>query len=774
MRIHHHSSLLLRGVFIFIVFLSFDSFAQKVSEITVSGNQRIEKQAILKKIGNRVGKKFIFSKVTQDVKNLMSTKQFLNVEVFREVLGDQVSLNYKVTEKPVVVNYEFVGNSKKSDEDLLDVLDLKPYEFLEFGRLGNAVEEIKKFYEDKGYFLADVDFEVVPVKKGESVKVVFNVTENARVKVKKINFVGNSKIATEKIKGLLMTKEAMFFSFMTGSGDYKRDAFLRDLQVINFLYLDEGYLDVKVSPIDFSFSSDKKFIFLTVKIEEGDKYKVDDVNFAGDVLFTHEELLKDIGIDDKEYFSWSQIQRDIQVLQAKLGDLGYAYANVVPQNKPNKENNTVQLIFDFEKGQKVYFGDISITGNYRTRDKVVRRELEILEGELYNETLKRESLSNIKRLGFFEEVNFNTSVSENNSNIMNVEIEVKERNTGSIQLTAGYSSFQKFTLGGQLSQSNFLGKGQNLALSMQWSDREQLFSLNFTEPHFRDSDWSLGFEGYKSKRLRIEYDEEKVGGAIRVGHPLGKYFRTYLRYRLDETEINMDPSYEDPAIFPVNTVNGTTSSLTWGLIFDKRNDRFSATKGLFAQTSIEYAGVGGDIDFTKFESNFRYFKDIFWKFVFRNNLSYGLIRSNSSGEPPFNELYRLGGPYSLRGFTYGSVGKRVFSQKREADLIAAGFSAAVAKNSALVVFGGKQKLVYSAELEFPLIEEAKIKGVMFFDIGDSDDKINFSNFRSDIGFGFRWLSPMGPLRFEWGFPLDRKKELNEASSNFEFSIGSPF
>ena len=237
----------------------------------------------------------------------------------------------------------------------------------------------------------------------------------------------------------------------------------------------------------------------------------------------------------------------------------------------------------------------------------------------------------------------------------------------------------------------------------------------------------------------------------------------------------LDPVNGDPELFPVNTANGTTSSVTFTLEYDKRDDRFSPTKGIFTSVALEYAGLGGNLDYTKGYSTLRYYHKVIWDIVWRNNLTYGFISSNTPGVPvPFNELFLLGGANSLRGFDWFSVGKRLHSDAIYNRAIAAGMSEIDAQNIAMRPFGGLQELFYNLEFQFPLITEAGIKGVVFYDVGEADDSIRFGSFRQDIGFGFRWFSPIGPLRFEWGFPIQRIAAYNEAAVNFEFAIGSPF
>jgi outer membrane protein insertion porin family len=449
----------------------------------------------------------------------------------------------------------------------------------------------------------------------------------------------------------------------------------------------------------------------------------------------------------------------------------------------HEKEKKVDLVFEFEKGNKVYFGSINVVGNSKTRDKVIRRELKIREGELYHETRKRQSQENIQRLGFFEEVNFKTSTPPEKPDQLNIDIVIKERNTGQLQLTAGYGNVQGLSLGGSIQQNNFRGLGQTLGARIDATKNRQDYSLSLTEPYLNDSLWSAGFDlFYIENKERINYDNRKVGAAVRFGHPLwSDEFRAFLRYKIDKTQL-FENANTDPYIFPLDTAHRITSSITTTIEYDTRNDRFSPSRGVFADISYEYAGLGGDLKYQEFSTHLRYFKTLFWDVVLRNNLSYLNLQSLGSNDVPFTERYQLGGAYSLRGYGSQTVGRRQFSLFRYNAIGAdpttnpycqSGASEEQRLQCSNVIVGGTKQLLFQTEMQFPLIKEAGLSGVFFYDIGQAEDDIVKTRFLSDFGIGFRWLSPLGLLRFEWGWPLDRD-DINRDAVNFEFSIGPPF
>jgi outer membrane protein insertion porin family len=752
--------------------IEYDKNAPLIEKILVKGNKKIETDAIRSKLISKEGKPYSAIAIRQDIQELFGTGFFYDILVDRSE-GAPVTLTYTVIEKPSIAEIAYEGNDEVTDDEMKEATAIKPYEFLSVTRVREAIEKVEKLYEDKGYFLARVSYRTENIAGQEGIKLIFSVVENDKVKVKRISFMGNQRLSVTKLKGAMQTKEGSFFGFIFGSGNYKQETFDRDVQLLNYLYFNEGFVKVKVDRPEVYVTPDKKSIYISIRIEEGEQYNVGTVDFAGDLLFSRDELFATTHIQEQKIFKYSVLQDDLSALRAKYGDLGYAYANIIPRTITRDQDKEVDITFEIDKGNKVYLGKINVLGNTKTRDKVVRRELRITEGELYNETRKRESLENVKRLGFFEEVNFNTKTPKGRLDLMDIDIVVKERNTGTLQAGAGYSSYYGAIINAQLSQTNLLGRGQSLSGSVDLSNKQSLFKLSFTEPYFLDTEWRTGADLYIQRRYLTEYSELRRGINLRVGHPLAPYLETYVRYKLEHTELDLDPTYGDPVLFPVQTANGTTSSFTLTFEYDRRDDRFAPSKGVFASTSIEYAGVGGNIDYTKGFASARYYHKVIWDMVWRNNLTYGFISPNGSGKPvPFNELFLLGGANTLRGFNWYSIGRKKFSQTIYDQAVQSGNPNAYFE--AQRPFGGAQELYYQTEFQFPLITEAGIQGVIFYDVGEAEDNIEFGSLRQDVGFGFRWFSPIGPLRFEWGFPLHREAEYGEPPVYFEFAIGAPF
>lgn len=783
-----------------LIFLSEPSFAQtresasrsaqnksgavelNIESIEVTGNKKIEKDAILARLKSKVGEAYNAETVAEDIRILYKLGFFVQVEVYQETSDGKMKLEYKVSEKPTITEITFEGNSEANTEEMTEQITLKAYEILNRDKIKESVVKIEKFYEDKGYYLVKIEPIVSEVTPEDTVTLKFRITENDKVKVKKITFVGNKKLSDNELKDRLFTQEAGFFSGISSSGSFKQEAFEQDLQVIKYKYWNQGYLQVKIDRPLVTVTPDKKSIYITYYIEEGEQYYVGEIDFAGDLLFSKSELLESVKIKDNGVFSVPVMQADILNLQAKYGDLGYAFANVIPRYVFDEKEKKVNLIFEFEKGNKVYFGPINVVNNTKTRDKVVRRELKIREGELYNETRKRQSQENVQRLGFFEEVNFKQIPTPENPDIYKMDIVIKERNTGQLQLTAGYGNVQGLTLGGSVQQNNFLGLGQTLGVSIEATRNRQNYSINFTEPYFYDTKWSAGFSlRYEENQERINYDNRVTSAAVRFGHPIwGDDLRLFLGLGIEKADL-FETVFTDPILFPLESARGISAYTTTKVEYDTRNDRFNPSGGLLLDANYLYAGLGGDLKYGIFSSQLRYYYNVFWDVVWRNSLFYSDLQSLTDEDVPFTKRNPLGGAYSLRGFGTNTVGRRIFSQFRY-DQIGTNdgnpfYSPSISEDErrrrSTLIFGGTKNLLFQTEMQYPLIKEAGLNGVFFYDIGQSEDEITTNKFVSNFGLGFRWQSPLGLLRFEWGWPL-QTDDVDRDSVNFEFSIGPPF
>ena len=758
------------------------AYAQVIKNINIVGNKKIESAAIKRKLTSKVSERYKSANINKDIKALFGMGYFNDVLVEKIKAKGGVGLNYTVLEKPSVVSISYKGNGSLSADELQAATGLRPYQLLSYTKLNESIGAIEAAYEEKGYFLTEVSYSLANESETTS-DVVFTINEGQKVKVKSIQFTGNTQIKDTELKKFMATREAGFFTRFSKSGAYKQDAFDQDIQRLNFYYLDKGYLKAKVEKPSVQMSPDRSGLSINIPVFEGIKYTVGNILFDGDIIHSESELEEVLSTKSGDVFSYSKLQKDIQAITEKYGDKGFAYTNPIPRPRMNDETEIVDILFEINKGQKVYIGNINVVGNTHTRDKVLRRELKLSEGDMYNETLKQKSLANVRRLGFFEDIVFQTKTPPGRDDIMDIDIRVKERNTGALQISAGTSAESSFVFGAQVSQSNFLGKGQRLGVQVDLSEDRQNINLSFNEPYWKDSIWGLGLNFYFKDRQLNSYKEKKLGFGFDLSRPLAENIRWQIGYDIFDTDLDLLPD-ADTDLFPVETANGLTSYINTAISFDTRNDRIMPSKGTLWTAYAGYAGLGGDHRYFKVGTTLKHFIPITKKITLRNNFVYDRVISQEGDDKvPFNELFLLGGPYSLRGFDWYSVGRRKFSNKN-AGILAGGTSGqSCTKDSASNdeafnfcnrPFGGEQKLVYNLELMFPLVEEAKMMAVFFYDIGYADDSLSLSDFRQNYGFGVRWFSPMGPLRFEFGFPIDRDPRFGERANEFHFSFGTPF
>lgn len=759
----------------------------RVREIRIEGNKKAEADAIRARIKTRVGEPIDPRRVAADIKDIYELGLFRDVVVTAEPVSGGIALLYRVVEKPSIWSITFEGNDKVTNKDLEGVLDVKPFQILDKAAIARSVERIKALYAEKGYYLAEVTDRIREIK-GNRVILTFRIEENRKVQVKRIHFLGNKFAKDADLRSVMQTRQGDFLSWLTQAGTYRTDVFAGDVELLSSYYLDHGFINVQIEPPKVALTRDKRSIVITINIVEGEQYRVSSVDLKGDlpgeglkfpppdeiekakldqVQAQRGELLDTLVVKAGDVFSRSKIGQDIVRLTERYSNDGYAFANIYPLTEVDEPNRTIAIVFDVQKGQKVYIERINVRGNTITRDKTVRRELELNEGDLFSgEKLKR-SRENILRLGYFEDVAF-TTPRGSADDLLVLNIEVKEKPTGIFSVGAGFSSAENFVFTAQVQKDNFLGYGYSMAASADVSGLRQRFALHFLNPFFLDTEWIAGMQLYNQQYIYRSFTRIDRGGETTFGHYLDRRREARLSaaYKLEDTNIGDVNS----ALRPIFGTPGLTSSVTLTASWDRRDNRLFPTKGFFASASSEYAGgnLGGDLDYIRFSGNARGFYPIgpeFFRPVLRANATIGQIYS-TDGEPvPVFERFFAGGINSVRGYVLNSLGPTVR---------VLGSGDPQAPDQRLPV-GGNQLALVNLEIEFPIIKPAQIRGVIFYDAGNAftaEEQITWNALRKSYGFGIRWFSPIGPLRFEWGFPIDRQP--GEQPRQFEFTIGSFF
>lgn len=723
----------------------------RIKSIEIRGLKKVEKEAVLERILSKPEMTLDNYLLKKDLEKIYGMRYFDSVEAHEE----NDVLVFVVKEKPIVTKITFEGNDGISDDDLKGQIKTKAFTILDTNQIKADVSLLLKHYEDKGYYLASVDYELKKINE-ENITLQFNVKEFDKVKVKKVSFLGNRAFKDEELKSILQTQEDSLFSFFSGSGSFKELNFQNDIERLKYFYRMKGYLQINVGVPEITVSEDKKWVFITIKVQEGPQFSINKISFTGELLFSDPEMREKLLLKEEETYSEESLRKDIQKLTEMYQDEGYAFANVIRNLNIVPGENKVDVEFSFEKGKIASFGKVTIKGNNKSRDKVVRRELMIREGQRYHGTNLRLSKENVQRLGFFEpeSIIFNTVSPKDKDDVLDVEISVKEKNTGQISAGAGYSTATGGFFQASIAQSNFRGLGQNLSFSVNISESSKTFSVDFTEPYFLDTKWSLGGGVFVSENESSDsYSEKKKGLNVRVGYPIYQYTNLYTTYKLEDTRIT---KADDPTI-DIGLENGLASGVQVSIVRDRRDDRSDPRKGYFLSYSTEYTGLGGDKKWIKNEGEARAYYPVWEDLIFRSRYFAGKIDEVNGQKIPRTELYSLGGARNLRGYSYEGVGPTITRKVNGRELV---FNT-----------GGNFSTFANFELQHPLSREAGLKWVLFFDAGHSGtlDKVKVY---TDYGFGFRWFSPIGVLRFEFGYPLTGGAK-NEGSQ-FHFDIGQLF
>jgi len=720
-----------------------------ISKVLIEGNRAIEASAIRAQIKTKEGDVYSPRAIREDVNAIFQLGYFQDVRVEKRDWDRGKAIVFVVEEKPVIKEIKFSGNKKIKTSDLLEVMDLKPRTVLNLNAIKENLGKILKKYREEAYFLAEATFELETPRKGEVI-VHYKITEKEKIRIRKIAFSGNLYFTDQTLKKLLPeTKEKNILSAFTKAGTYKEDILERDLDAIVAFYLTKGFLEVKVGKPQVK--TDPKGIEITIPVEEGRQFKVGRVDIQGDLIAPKEELLKLVNIYVGEILNRERVRQSISQLTDRYADQGYAFVDVTPQTIVHREQALADLVFNIRQGSKVYFERINILGNTKTRDRVIRRELEVKEGELYSLTALKKSRDNLNYLGYFKEVNTTTKKgSAEDKMVLNVQVE--EAPTGAISAGVGYSSLDKLVALLSVSQNNLFGRGQRLVASAQLGSISKYYSLSFTEPRLFDTQILIGGDLFNTYRDYDDYSIAKTGGAARLGFPLFEAVKGYTQYKYER--VNTYNILETASeIIKGQKGISTTSSVYGGLRRDTRDHRFDPTKGSDNAISIEYAGgfLGGSNYFTKYLGSTAWFLTPFWKLTFMARGRIGYITGNEGREIPLYERFRLGGIHTIRGFKGYSIGPKAPNGE---------------------VIGGDKQLIFNFELVFPIAQEIKLKGVVFFDAGnawDVGEPYRLDDLRTSAGVGFRWISPIGPLRLEWGYNISPKE--GESRSAWDFTIG---
>ena len=767
------------GVFVFVLisFLALPGVAEevKVTLIEVQGNKRIESATILAKIKTREGAVFSPSQIKDDIKALYQLGHFEDIEVKTEGFENGLKVIFVVKEKPLIREITFEGNDELTTEKLKEGFTLLPRTAFNLQLINEAAEKIRFKYQDAGYY----DAVVVPVineLKGGDRNVVFYIEEGPKVKIREIIFTGNNALPSDEIKKALKTQEYWTFSFLGRSGALRTEELREDLETIKNLYYNKGYIQVQVGepviePKQYTFrecyfwGTEKTFtrkneLVIHINIKEGEQFRVGSVNIKGNQIISSDELEREIKLKRGDVFSRDVLRQDVNRIIDRYDGLARPFANVVPLFDIDQTKKTVAINIDIQEGGEIRIGRIDITGNSKTRDKVIRREMRLAEGDLYNKKALKRSYERLKNLNFFEDVEI-VPQQRQQEPIMDLGVKVKEKLTGTLSVGGGYSSVDKLVGIAEITQGNLGGRGELLKLKLQWGQKgtRNLYQLSFMEPYLFDQPIWGKVDLYNQTQQYDGYELKTNGVSLSAGKSFGEYVSTSLRYSLDNTLVSNITITAPLTIQEQLSSYGdriTTSALTWSLARDSRDFYLDPKTGSKNSVYVEYAGglLGGDPNFVKTGADSAWYFPLLWDMVFMTRGRLGYVETLIDKPVPVGERFYVGGSSTIRGFRFGAAGPR---------------------DSQLNALGGTKEMIYNVELNYPIVPAARLKGVIFYDIGkgyDTYEPVTFSGLRQAAGLGFWWLSPIGPLKFEWGYII--KKRADDQANVFDFSVGAMF
>ncbi len=765
---------------------------ETIYKIMILGNSKVEEGVIRGAIKSREGGSFSVEKVREDLRSIFDLGFFADVQVDMKSTPQGKEVIFIVVEKPSLREIVIKGNEKVKVDDIKEKMTLKTRTILNLEKVKEDSEQIRKLYFSKGYYGVKVEYKVDYLETNEAV-VTFMISEGPKGHIQKIVFQGNKHFKSSELKKLMSTKKRNIFSIITKTGTLDEDTLKNDIQLLTAFYFDHGYLEAKISEPKIDLSNPKK-IRIEIDIAEGPQYHLAKIDFKGDLLTTKEALFKTLKLKRGADYSNTAIRREINALTEQFANQGYAYVEINPETSVDHKNHLVDLTFEIEKKKRVVYERIQVVGNTKTRDKVIRRELQVAEGELYSATNMNKSRDRLKRTGYFKEVEFTTSRGSTDDKI-NLDIKTEEAPTGAVTFGIGYSTLESVVGSASLSDRNLFGLGYQAALKFSLGFETQSFRLSMTDPYFLGYPYSAGFDLYHE---RVEYFDtyhyRVTGGDVRFGKELTDILRLDLMYKYEIVDVyDVDPT----ASFFVQDQKGRSATSAIGLTptIDTRDDYYNPRRGGKHSLLVQNAGgvLGGDNYFVKVLGQTSWFFPLPLNMTLNLRgqagaiLPYGgkVTQTLQEVDPvtrlvttttferdrvPIYEKFFVGGINTIRGFEYGMAGPVDVNQEP---------------------IGSKYMAVFNVELIFPLAREIGLKGALFFDVGKAwgVDEPNVLNptpgslARTKIltrgiafgaGPGIRWFSPFGPIHIDIGFNLSPKKGRGEKSHVIEFTGGSVF
>ena len=754
------------AIFVFILCFFTADFAhaldlnKTIKEVKVSGNQRANSNTVLFYIHSKVGESYSVKKSREDIRRIYDLGYFDDITLDIIEDADGLILTYQLKEKPFVKSVELEGVNEIPEKDMELFIKLKKGAFFQKHLITKDIKLIKKKYRKKGFYFTEVE-PVIEDSGNNQVEVTYRVDENDKIKISRVEFRGNDHFKDYELGEEIETRSVSFWSFLSESGNFEREILKTDLLRLESKYRDDGFMRATLEEPRVEVDQEMGMILVSFVVHEGDQYFVRSITAEGDDVYTADEMLANITLKKGEPFNQSLFRSNLFAITEMYTDRGYAYANPIPNIDIDEESKEVDIHIRVDPGHLVYIGKIDITGNEKTSGNVIRREFRLHEGEMFSGSKMRRSRERVINLGFFDEFNIDQK-SGALPELMDLDVHVIEKETGNIRAGFGYSSFEKFMVQAEVSESNFLGEGYKLSIGVESSGLRDDYYVNFTNPRFMDRDILLGFKAYSRLSDFISYNLRSIGGGVSAGRSISEYTSVSLGYEYETVKVSIDSSVDPDSYLGRQDGTLSTSSIRPIIVKDRRNNFMNPSKGYKLKLDTQIAGgpIGGERNFYKISTEgVKYFPlPLGFVFMSRAKASYG---SGYEGKDlPFFEHYYLGGIGSLRGFSFLDVGPQDDNGN---------------------VIGGDSSLLFNFELSYDFSNALKI--LIFYDRGQvygiqgdlsktTRNRFDLENMRHSMGFGLRFLTPAMPINMAWGFKIDQKPD--ESSMEFHFTLGSSF
>lgn len=722
--------------------------APQVRDITVQGNRRIQAAVILGRIQTRIGDTFAPAAVREDVRNVFALGFFEDVQVRVEEFEGGVRLIFVVAERPLLREVAFEGHRDLKTEELRERAGLRAGTVYNPAEIQRAEEAIRQRYEEEGYFGVTIAPRTELTPEGD-LRVVFRIQEGRKLYIDRIVIEGNQALTARQIKGVMETQERVFWLFPFAK--VQRRVFEDDQERILALYADQGYIQARIEAQEILPDVERGRITLRVRVVEGPQFRVGALTVRGHQVLPESELRRLAGLREGDVFNRSRLRAGVRAISERYSELGRARAEVVPSTEVDAEGRRVHVTLTVNEGPEVYVERIHISGNIRSSEKVLRRELRLVEGELFTIQKLVRSRQRLFNLGYFDAVNVSVDPGSAPDRVV-VNIQVQERATGIFSIGAGFSSLDGLFGVLDVTQRNLFGRGQEVFLRVRVGARSQLGLLGFTEPYLFDLPLRAGFDVYDREREFDDFTEERIGGDLRAAYPLGEFVTASAVYRLEDVEVR-DLSSDASEALRREAGRRLNSVLELALARDTRDSIFEPTRGSRHALGVDVAGLGGDTRFYRIVGESAWFFPLpvsDWVLGVRGLA--GVVRGWGGKEVPLFERFFLGGATTLRGQRTRSVGPRDATGN---------------------VIGGTEELLFNVELLIPVIPRLRL--VLFFDAGNAygfGQDFDPTDLRYGAGAGIRFFSPLGPLRLDWGYNLDRKA--GEKAYQIHFTVGATF